>query len=259
VAEVSSRKRDEAVQNGRSSLMAVAVVTGAGQGLGRADCLRLAADGFEVKCLDLNLEAAQETAALCGGTAFALDVTDRAAVFAVAEQIPECFALINNAGIWNFPSILDATEDQVQSVIEVNVKGIVWCCQAFVPKMRAGGGGSIVNMSSGAAWTNSPEVGIYPATKAAVESLTKTLALELGADNIRANAIGPGLIVSDGTAGNFQGDRANQRAQGVPMKRVGAPADIADVVSFLCGNDSRYVSGQVIYVDGAITAGAMKR
>jgi 3-oxoacyl-[acyl-carrier protein] reductase len=114
-------------------------------------------------------------------------------------------------------------------------------------------------MSSGAAWTNSPEIGIYPATKAAVESLTKTLALELGADNIRSNAIGPGLIVSDGTAGNFEGARANERAQGVPMKRVGAPADIADVVSFLCSNDSRYVSGQVIYVDGAITAGAMKR
>ena len=239
--------------------MAVAVVTGAGQGLGRADCLRLAQDGFEVVCLDLNLDSARETAELCGGTAFQLDVTDRTAVFAVADRIPECFALVNNAGIWNFPSILDVTEEQMQSVIEVNVKGIVWCCQAFVPKMRAGGGGSIVNMSSGAAWTNSPEIGIYPATKAAVESLTKTLALELGADNIRSNAIGPGLIVSDGTAANFEGARANQRAQGVPMKRVGAPADIADVVSFLCSEDSRYVSGQVIYVDGAITAGAMKR
>ena len=178
---------------------------------------------------------------------------------AVAEQIPSCSALVNNAGIWNFPSILDVTEQQLQSVIEVNIKGIVWCCQAFMPKMRASGGGSIVNMSSGAAWTNSPNVGIYPATKAAVESLTKTLALELGRDNIRTNAIGPGLIVSDGTAANFQGDRAAERAKGVPMGRVGAPADIADVVSFLCGNDSRYVNGQIIYVDGGITAGAMAR
>ncbi|NCY16072.1 MAG: SDR family oxidoreductase, partial [Actinobacteria bacterium] len=173
--------------------------------------------------------------------------------------IPDCFALINNAGIWNFPSILEVTEEQLQSVIEVNIKGIVWCCQAFVPKMRAGGGGSIVNMSSGAAWTNSPNIGIYPATKAAVESLTKTLALELGRDNIRTNAIGPGLIVSDGTAANFQGDRAAERAKGVPMGRVGAPADIADVVSFLCSEDARYVNGQVIYVDGGITAGAMAR
>jgi NAD(P)-dependent dehydrogenase (short-subunit alcohol dehydrogenase family) len=239
--------------------MAVAVITGAGQGLGRADAIRLAQDGFEVMCLDRNLDAARETAELCGGTAFACDVTDRVEVMAVADAIPDCFALINNAGIWNFPSILEVTEEQLQSVIEVNIKGIVWCCQAFVPKMRAGGGGSIVNMSSGAAWTNSPNIGIYPATKAAVESLTRTLALELGRDNIRTNAIGPGLIVSDGTAANFQGDRAAERAKGVPMARVGAPADIADVVSFLCGEDSRYVNGQVIYVDGGITAGAMAR
>ncbi len=239
--------------------MAVAVITGAGQGLGRADALRLASDGFEVICLDLDPDAARETAELCGGTAFGCDVTDRAAVMAVAGRIPSCSALINNAGIWNFPSILEVDEQQLQSVIEVNIKGIVWCCQAFVPKMRAGGGGSIVNMSSGAAWTNSPNIGIYPATKAAVESLTRTLALELGADNIRTNAIGPGLIVSDGTAANFQGDRAAERAKGVPMGRVGSPADIADVVSFLCSDDARYVNGQVIYVDGGITAGTMAR
>lgn len=239
--------------------MAVAVITGAGQGLGRADALRLASDGFDVMCLDLDPDAARETAGLCGGTAFGCDVTDRAAVMAVAEQIPSCSALINNAGIWNFPSILEVDEQQLQSVIEVNIKGIVWCCQAFVPAMRAGGGGSIVNMSSGAAWTNSPNIGIYPATKAAVESLTRTLALELGADNIRTNAIGPGLIVSDGTAANFQGDRAAERAKGVPMGRVGSPADIADVVSFLCSDDARYVNGQVIYVDGGITAGTMAR
>lgn len=239
--------------------MAIAVVTGAGQGLGRADCIRLASDGFDVMCLDLDLDKARETADLCGGTAYVCDVTDRAQVFDVAERIGGCFALVNNAGIWNFPSILDVDEQLMQSVIEVNIKGIVWCCQAYVPFMRAGGGGTIVNMSSGAAWTNSPNIGIYPATKAAVESLSKTLALELGPDNIRSNAIGPGLIVSEGSAANYDGERRAQRAQGVPMKRVGDPTDIADVVSFLCSDASRYVSGQVIYVDGGITAGAMAR
>ncbi|MBU3702101.1 MAG: SDR family oxidoreductase, partial [Acidimicrobiia bacterium] len=179
--------------------MATAVITGAGQGLGRADALRLSADGFDIVCLDLNGDAAAETAAMVGGRSFAVDVTDRDAVFAVAARIDECGALVNNAGIWNFPSILEVDEQQMQSVIDVNVKGIVWCCQAFVPLLRVAGG-SIVNMSSGAAWTNSPMVGIYPATKAAVESLTKTLAMELGPDGIRTNAIGPGLIVSEGTA-----------------------------------------------------------
>lgn len=238
--------------------MATAVITGAGQGLGRADALRLSADGFDIVCLDLNGDAAAETAAMVGGRSFAVDVTDRDAVLAVAAQIDECGALINNAGIWNFPSVLEVDEHQMQSVIDVNIKGIVWCCQAFVPLLRVAGG-SIVNMSSGAAWTNSPMVGIYPATKAAVESLTKTLAMELGPEGIRTNAIGPGLIVSDGTAARYEGDRAAERARGVPLGRVGAPADIADVVSFLCSDDSRYVNGQVIYVDGGITAGTPVR
>jgi 3-oxoacyl-[acyl-carrier protein] reductase len=239
--------------------MPTAVVTGAGQGLGRADAVRLTADGFHVVCLDLSGAAARETAELVGGTAFECDVTDRDAVLAVAEQVPECSALVNNAGIWKFHSILDMTPDDARSVFEVNVLGIIWCAQAFVPKMKAGGGGSIVNMSSGAAWTSSPGLGLYPATKSSVESLTKTMALELGPDNIRANAIGPGLIVSDGTAANYEGEAADRRAKGVPMGRLGRPADIADVVSFLCGDDSRYVNGQVIYVDGGITAGAVAR
>lgn len=239
--------------------MATAVVTGAGQGLGRADALRLASDGFDVVCLDRNGAAARETAGMVGGAAFECDVTDRDAVLAVAERVPECSALVNNAGIWRFHSVLDMSPDDARQVFEVNVLGIVWCAQAFVPAMRAGGGGSIVNMSSGAAWTSSPGLGLYPATKASVESLTKTLALELGPHGIRVNAVGPGLIVSDGTAGSYEGDAAAKRARGVPMGRLGAPADIADVVSFLCGDDSRYVSGQVIYVDGAITAGTAAR
>lgn len=239
--------------------MGTAVITGAGQGLGRADALRLASDGFDIVCLDRNGEAAAETAAMVGGRSFAVDVTDRDAVFAVAAQIDECSALVNNAGIWRFHSILDMTPEDARAVNDVNVFGIIWCTQAFVPKLRAAGGGSIVNMSSGAAWTQSPGLGLYPATKSAVESLTRTMAMELGPDNIRTNAIGPGLIVSEGTSANYEGDRAAQRARGVPLGRVGAPTDIADVVSFLCGDDSRYVNGQVIYVDGGITAGTAAR
>jgi 3-oxoacyl-[acyl-carrier protein] reductase len=239
--------------------MPTVVVTGAGQGLGRADAVRLAADGWSVVCLDLNGDLARETAEMVGGSAFAVDVTDRDAVLAVAAEVPECTALVNNAGIWKFHSILDMTPEQARSVFEVNVLGIIWCTQAFVPQMKAAGTGSIVNMSSGAAWTSSPGLGLYPATKSGVESLTKTMALELGPDNIRANAIGPGLIVSDGTAANYQGEAAAKRAKGVPLGRVGDPTDIADVVAFLCGNDSRYVSGQVIYVDGAVTAGTLAR
>jgi 3-oxoacyl-[acyl-carrier protein] reductase len=121
--------------------------------------------------------------------------------------------------------------------------------------MIANGGGSIVNLSSGAAWTNSPGVGIYPASKAAVESLTKQMAIEWGPQGVRANAVGPGLIVTEGTQANYQGERRVERGRPVPLRRVGEPQDIADVIAFLCSDDARYVSGQVVYVDGGVTAG----
>lgn len=235
--------------------MGIAVVTGAGQGLGRATAQRLAHDGFDVVAVDLDADKAAETAELVGGQFRQCDVTDLDAVRAMAGTLQGCEALVNNAGIWRFHSILDMTEEDAAAVIGVNVMGILWCTQALAPLLRASGKGSIVNLSSGAAYTHSPGLGVYPATKAAVESLTKTMALELGPSGVRANAVGPGLIVSEGTAANYDGERAAQRARGVPLGRVGAPADIADVVSFLCSDDARYVNGQVIYVDGGITAG----
>jgi len=235
--------------------MGIAVVTGAGQGLGRATAERLARDGHHVVALDRDADRAAETAALVGGEAHQCDVTDRDTVLAVAATLEGCDVLVNNAGIWKFHSILDMSPADAHAVIDVNVLGIVWCAQAFVPLMKAGGSGSVVNLSSGAAYTNSPGLGMYPATKSAVESLTRTMALELGPLGIRANAIGPGLIVSDGTAANFQGEQGVERAKGVPLGRTGTPADIADVVSFLCSDDARYVNGQVLYVDGGITAG----
>ena len=239
--------------------MGVAVVTGAGRGLGRATAERLARDGHRVVAVDLDGDSARATAEAVGGVGHQCDVTDRTAVADLAAEVGLCDILVNNAGIWRFHSILEMPEKDARDVIEVNVLGIVWCAQAFVPLMREAGGGSIVNLSSGAASTHSPGLGMYPATKTAVESLTRTLALEVGPDGIRANAVGPGLIVSEGTAANYEGERAAKRAAGVPMRRVGEPRDIADVISFLCSDDSRYVNGQVIYVDGGITAGTAAR
>jgi 3-oxoacyl-[acyl-carrier protein] reductase len=235
--------------------MGVAVVTGAGRGLGRATAARLAADGHEVVALDLDLDAARATAEPLGGRALRCDVTDPASVDEAAAEIGRCDILINNAGIWRFHSLLDASMTDITDVLAVNITGVVLCSKAFVPAMIAAGGGSIVNLSSGAAWTNSPGVGVYPATKAAVVSLTKQMAIEWGAHGIRANAVGPGLIVTEGTGRNYEGERRAERARNVPLGRVGEPRDIADVISFLCSDDARYVSGQVIYVDGGVTAG----
>ena len=235
--------------------MGVAVVTGAGRGLGRATAARLRRDGFDVIVVDRDADSARATAEELGAEWRQCDVTDWGSVDALAASIDRCDALVNNAGIWHFHSLLDSTPADIESVLAVNITGVLLCSRALVPKMFAAGGGSIVNLSSGAAWTNSPGVGIYPATKAAVISLTKQMAIEWGAQGVRANAVGPGLIVTEGTEKNYQGDRRVERAKNIPMGRVGEPRDIADVISFLCSDDARYVSGQTIYVDGGVTAG----
>jgi 3-oxoacyl-[acyl-carrier protein] reductase len=235
--------------------MQTAIVTGAGRGLGKATARRLARDGYLVVALDIDAEAADATAEEVGGVGHQCDVTDPSSLADVAERIERCDALVNNAGIWRFHPLLEAKPDDIQAVLAVNVTGIINTCQAFVPKMIDAGAGSIVNLSSGAAWTNSPGIGVYPASKAAVESLTKQMAIEWGAHGIRANAVGPGLIVTEGTQANYQGERRKERAKGIPLARVGDPEDIADVIAFLCSDDARYVSGQVIYIDGGVTAG----
>lgn len=235
--------------------MGTAVITGAGRGLGRATAIRLAADGHRIVAVDLDGEAAERTAAAVGGEARRCDVADWASVDALAASLESCDVLVNNAGIWHFHSLLETTPESVAAVLGVNFVGVLLCSRALAPKMIAAGGGSIVNLASAAAWTNSPGTGIYPATKAAVISLTKQMAIEWGEHGIRANAVGPGLIVTEGTADRHSGDRSRERSKNIPLRRVGEPRDIADVVSFLASDAARYVTGQTIFVDGGITAG----
>lgn len=235
--------------------MGVALVTGAGRGLGRAIAMRLAADGHVIAAVDIDLASAEETAAMAGGTAHRCDVGDGDAVRALADAVGPVQILINNAGIWRFGPILESSESDLNDVLRVNLLGTVHCCQAFSPGMAGSGGGAIVNLSSAAAAMHASGVGIYPASKGAIELLTQQLAVELGPQSIRVNAVGPGLIVTEGTAANYEGDRQSQRARAVPLQRVGEPTDIANVVAFLASDQSAYVSGQVIYVDGGITAG----
>lgn len=235
--------------------MGVALVTGAGRGLGRAICKRLVADGHMVRAVDIDQESAAATATMVDGTAYRCDVGDADAVRALAGEVGPVDILINNAGIWRFGPILEASETDLSDVLRVNLLGTVHCCQAFAPGMADKGGGAIVNLSSAAAAMHASGVGIYPASKGAIELLTQQLAVELGPQSIRVNAVGPGLIVTEGTAANYEGDRQSQRARAVPLQRVGEPTDIANVVAFLVSEQSSYVSGQVIYVDGGVTAG----
>lgn len=234
-----------------------AVITGAGQGLGRAIAERLSADGLEIVAVDVDGDRARSTAEACGGVSHEADVRDLGAIEALAAEVGAVDVLINNAGIWHKLSLEDSTPDQLRDVVDVNVMGVVHCTKSFAPALAGGDQPCIVNLSSGAAATSSPNLGTYPATKAAVESLTRQWALELAP--VRVNAVGPGMIVTEGTAENYEGRAGEFRALAVPLGRVGAPDDVADVVGFLVGPDARYVSGQVIYVDGGLSAGMAGR
>lgn len=234
----------------------IALVTGAGQGLGRAVCERLHADGFSIVAADINGDSAEETARLVHGVARTVDVGDRESVSALSESLPDGIdVLVNNAGIWRYHKLVGSRFADIDDVLRVNLMGTLNCTLAFADAISARGGGSIVNFSSAAASMRAQGVGIYPVSKAAVEALTQQLAVELGPLGIRVNAVGPGVIVTEGSRVNYEGEKGIQRARMVPMGRVGEPADIADVVSFLASHDARYVSGQIIYIDGGITAG----
>ena len=235
--------------------MRTAVVTGAARGLGRAMAARLVADGFAVWAVDTDSDALSASAASVGATECALDVTDEAAVDELAARLERCDALVNNAAIWRFTSLADTPVEEASRVLAVNVIGPLLLMQRLAPVMARGGGGTIVNVSSITAKYSPTGTGLYPASKAALEALTRVAAVEFGPLGIRCNAVGPGIIPTEGTLSHY-GDSATRERRGraLPLGRLGEAGDVADVVAFFCSDDSRYVTGQVVYVDGGYTA-----
>lgn len=234
--------------------MRTAVVTGAGRGIGRAVAQRLSADGFFVAAVDIDLQGARATAQLVSGSAHHCDVAHAAAVEELAEEVEPVEALVNNAGIWRYGSVLRATRSDLERVLRVNLLGTLNCCRAFAPGMATAGGGAMVNLSSASAAMGAAGLGVYPASKAAIDVLTRQLAGQLGPMGIRVNAVAPGLIPTTDSPDERRDSQAH-RVRTVPLGRMGSPADVAKVVSFLVGGQSGYVTGQVIAVDGGMTAG----
>ncbi|WP_395156370.1 SDR family NAD(P)-dependent oxidoreductase [Ilumatobacter sp.] len=227
--------------------MPTAVVTGASRGIGAAIATRLASDGFDVVRLDLE----------AGDDVIACDVSDHAAVRRVAADIGPVDALVNNAGIWKFGPIESADPDDFTRVLAVNLGGTFNCTQAFGATMLDRGG-SIVNVVSIAAHSPNPSVGSYSPSKTAVLAFTRQTAVEWGPRGVRANAVGPGFVPTPGTGDVYDDDRVRAiRASVVPLRRLGEPVDVANVVGFLAGPESAYVTGQVIYVDGGVTESLM--
>ncbi len=235
--------------------MRTAVVTGAARGLGRAISERLIADGFAVLAVDADRDETARMADEVGAISAPMDVTDLAAVDALVARLDRCDALINNAAVWRYTSLADTSVEDATRVLAVNVVAPLVLMQRLAPVLSRSESASIVNISSVTAKYNPTGAGVYPASKAALEALTRIAAVEFGAQGIRCNAVGPGIIPTEGTLSHYGDDETrSRRGRTLPAGRFGHPADVADVVAFFCSDDSRYVTGQVVYVDGGYTA-----
>lgn len=239
-----------------------AVISGAAgpRGIGLATARRFAAEGARVAILDLDAAQAADAAAKLGPQhlGLACDVTDRDAC---AEAAARCIAafgridsLVNNAGVTQPVRFMDIDADGWNRILDVNLRGTLLLSQAFVPQMRAQGGGSIACMASvsgqrGGGIFGGPH---YSAAKAGVMGLAKAMARELGPDGIRVNCVAPGLVDTDITAGKLDDAARAEIARGVPLGRLGRAEDIAGVFLFLASDLSAYVTGAVIDANGGM-------
>jgi 2-hydroxycyclohexanecarboxyl-CoA dehydrogenase len=235
----------------------VAVVTGGASGIGRAISLQLARDGAAVSVWDLNSDGADETVALItadGGRAIAC-VGDAAATPSIAsavarthEELGPITILVNNAGITSFCRFEEITEEMLDRMMQVNIKGPFLCTQAIIPDMVAAHWGRIVNISSSSAQTGAPKMAHYATSKGGVIAFTKTLAREYADKGITVNNIPPGFVDTPmlrTSPVNVDTESANS-----PMKRPGKPEDIAAACSYLVSEAASYVTGHTLSVNG---------
>lgn len=240
----------------------VALVTGASRGIGKACALALAERGYDIAVnYNSNDAAANETVELIeklGRKAVAVkaDTADLAAVKAMFRQVVTELGgldvLVNNAGIVDDAFLLMLTEESLSRSLDVNIKGYFHCAQQAALKMMKKREGVIINVSSVSSVMALPGQSVYSATKGAVNSMTATLAKELAPYGIRVNAIAPGFIETD-MINSVPEEKKEEYLKNIPMKGFGKVSDIANAVCDLCGDSFRYMTGQVIVMDGGLS------
>ena len=244
-------------------MTALALVTGASRGIGRAVAERLGADGFTVACGYLSDDAsAKETveiveAAGSAGAAFRVDVAERADVEELFRQIGEWagppLVLVNNAGVNRDGLTLTYSPDDLDRTLAVNLRGAFLCARAALPGMLRARQGRIVNVASAVALRGNAGQAAYAASKAGLVGFTRSLATEVGRKGITVNAVCPGLIETD-IAGAMTPAQRDALIASTPAGRLGHPNEVAAAVSFLVSDEASYVNGSVLTVDGGMTA-----
>ena len=246
----------------------VALITGAGSGIGRASAVKFAAEGARVVAVDVQQDGNEETVNTirsAGGNATAVeaDVTRSQDVHRMVRAAVDTYGrldiLFNNAGIGLPGTILEVDEEAFDKLFAVNVKGVFLGCKEAIPVMKSQGGGIILNTASQLGVVGVEGNVVYPATKGAVVQMTRCLALDHAADGIRVNCICPGPIDTPLSRRNreLSGDpEAAQRSRiaRIPLGRIGRPEEMADVAAFLCSDESSFVTGAAILADGGWVA-----
>ena len=250
----------------------VALITGAGQGIGRAIALRLARDGADIAIVDLNEEktkavADEVRAAGRKATTFKADVSKRDDVYAAVDHTEKSLGgfdvMVNNAGIAQVKPLSDVTPAEVEKILKVNVEGVLWGIQAAAKKFQERKQkGKIISASSIAGHDGFEMLGVYAATKFAVRALTQTAAKEFAHDGITVNAYCPGIVGTDmwveidrrfaEITGAPVGATYKKYVEGIALGRAQTPEDVAAFVSFLAGPDSDYMTGQAPLIDGGM-------
>ncbi len=248
----------------------VVVVTGGALRVGRATCLLLAREGADVAVVDVEDAAGESVVSeirQAGGNAryWHLDVSQEADVAAVFKEVVAHFGrldvLVNNANIGGPDNSTDSvTESQWDSVMAINVKGVLFCSKHAIPALRHGGGGSIVNVSSIYGMVSSPHLAPFHASKGAVRIMSKTDALAYGQDRIRVNTVCPGYIWNESDAESMSNigvapDMArNAMAANHPLGHLGEPDDVAYAILFLASEEAKFITGAELVIDGGYTA-----
>lgn len=250
-----------AIQHDFSEL--AVLVTGAGRGLGRAVAEKLAGCGATVGLIDIdesNLTATVSSIRDAGGHAFAYvaDVAARSAFADAAERFAvqrgRIDAVVNNAMLLRYEPIEQVTEQVIDRMLGVGIKGSVWGAQLLLAHMDVHRGGSIVNMASPVAEKGFPDTAIYSLVKGAIVTLTKTLSAELGPRGVRVNAVAPGSVPTPGARGLNTEEEYARRARTIPLRRLGGEADNAEAVAYLLSPEAAFINGEILHVDGGIAA-----